>query len=275
VAEVVHDLVVGGPEVHDLLEPGVLDLVPGDGPTGRGGEEDEREQSGRAAHSERPPGKRVSRATVPRDTVFGGSPIGLFGVICVPVTVSGSDIPESGAVLGVDYGTVRIGLALGELGSGLVLPLHVLENPKKPELVVERIAQAARSRDVVAVVIGNPIHMSGEGSNLTVVVTKLRDELAAALGIPVLLRNEQLTSVNAEESLAAAGLKWWQYPKSAIDTLSAMTIVREFLVERNPELGRVREDEPQAPMPDVGRSEKSDRRKQARKKRRRGDDDEG
>jgi putative Holliday junction resolvase len=179
-------------------------------------------------------------------------------------------LPESGAVLGIDYGTVRIGLALGELASGLVLPLPVLENPGSPEATLERIAQVARARDAVLVAIGNPIHMSGEGSNLTVVVTRLRDELARTLGVPVLLRDERLTSVNAEESLAAAGLKWWQYPKSAIDALAAMTIVRELLVELRPELGRATEDEPPPPGENA-RREKSERRKQRRKHGRRDD----
>lgn len=184
-------------------------------------------------------------------------------------------LPDSGAVLGVDYGTVRIGLALGELGSGLVLPLHVLECPKTPEETVARLADVARSRDAVAVVIGNPVHMSGQGSNLTVVVTRLRDEMTKVLGIPVLLRDERLTSVGAEESLAAAGLKWWQYPKSAIDTVAAMTIVRELLHELRPELGRVTEEGQEPPPVEGSRREKGERRKQARKRRGRGQDDEG
>lgn len=178
------------------------------------------------------------------------------------------DFPDRGAVLGVDYGTVRIGLAIGEVASGLVLPLQVLPSPATLEEAAERIADIARGRDAVAVVIGDPLHMSGEASPMSAKVARLQGELVRLLGVPVLLRDERLSSVEAEQSLAAQGLKWWQYEKGRVDTLAAMGLVRELLVERNPELGKVTEDAPpDAPEPDTSRRRR-DERKRARKRRR-------
>jgi putative holliday junction resolvase len=175
------------------------------------------------------------------------------------------ELPTSGSVLGVDFGTVRIGLALGEIGSGLVLPLPVLANPGTLEDTAARIEEVARGREAAVVVIGNPVHMSGEASEMSARVETLRAALQSRLQVPVILRDERLSSVAAEEQLASAGLKWWQYEKGKIDTLAAMGMVRELLIEIRPELGRISEEEPEAPMP---RREKDQRRRDARKKRR-------
>ncbi len=181
-------------------------------------------------------------------------------------TVTENSLPTSGSVLGVDFGTVRIGLALGEIGSGLVLPLPVLENPGTEEETATRIEEVARGRDAAVVVIGNPVHMSGEASAMSARVEKLRVALAARLAVPIVLRDERLSSVTAEEQLADAGLRWWQYEKGKVDTLAAMGMVRELLIEIRPELGRISEDEPEPPAP---RRDKDQRRRDARKKRKR------
>ena len=92
---------------------------------------------------------------------------------------------ESVLVLGVDYGEVRIGLALGDLGSGLVLALPVLEHPGDEEGAAERLAEVARIREVGHVVLGNPIHMSGAASPMSLAVARIRDLIADRLDLPV------------------------------------------------------------------------------------------
>ncbi|MBI3725552.1 Holliday junction resolvase RuvX [bacterium] len=178
--------------------------------------------------------------------------------------------PTTGLVLGVDYGTVRIGLAVGDLVSGLVLPVPILEHPGSQGNVVSRLAEIARAKDAVAIVIGNPLHLSGKPGTLTAEVTAVRDALAKRLSLPVHLRDESLTSVGAEESLSSAGLKWWQYPKDKIDTIAAMTIVREFLMEQNPALGKLDDATPFEATP---REREKDSRRKRRKREREDEDD--
>ena len=86
-----------------------------------------------------------------------------------------------GRVVGVDYGTVRIGLALGERSSGLVMPLPVMPHPGSEEAVVERLAAVAQAHDATRVVIGDPLHMTGESSPMSLVVSRLAEGLRAAL----------------------------------------------------------------------------------------------
>jgi putative Holliday junction resolvase len=210
-------------------------------------------------------GAQLSGRTFLREDRFSAGRERLF---CLGVT--DTELPSSGSVLGVDYGTVRIGLAVGELGSGLVLPLPVLANPGSFEATVERIAETARVREAAIVVLGNPVHMSGEESPMSAQVRKLKTALEAHMPIPVVLRDERLSSVQAEEQLKDAGLRWWQYEKGRIDTLAAMNLVRELLVEIKPELGRLNEASHEPPAPE--RRGRAQRRQDARKnnKRRRG-----
>jgi putative Holliday junction resolvase len=173
------------------------------------------------------------------------------------------ELPTTGSILGVDFGTVRIGLALGELGSGLVLPLPVLPNPGSLEETATRIAEIAKGREAAAVVLGDPVHMSGEKSPMSEKVEKLKAALIALLAVPVVTRDERLSSVSAEEQLTSAGMKWWQYEKGKIDTIAAMGLVRELLIEIKPELGRIPDDAPDEPAP---RRDKAQRRRDARKR---------
>lgn len=176
---------------------------------------------------------------------------------------------SQGPVLGVDLGTVRVGLALGEPGSGLILPLPTLDHPGSDEALVARLAELARARDVAAVVIGLPLHAGGAESSNSRQATRLRELLTAALGeaCPVHLQDERWTSAQAETELRELGLRWWQVPKSQVDAMAAMTIVRDWLSERGllpPEPGQ----EPPAPAP-APRNEREARRAKLRKRERR------
>lgn len=192
----------------------------------------------------------------------------------------GGDAPAAEApdlvVLGVDYGSVRVGLALGYLRTGLTIALPVLDNPGTEEAVVTALASVAQARGVDVVVIGDPKHMSGKASQGSRTAARLAEGLRRALGIEVVLEDERLTSADAEAQLRDAGLRWWQVPKGQIDTVAAMGIVRGYLTRRNPDLLLAREEEaPPPPERDAGR-ERRDRRKRAQRRTRgREGEDEG
>jgi putative Holliday junction resolvase len=171
---------------------------------------------------------------------------------------------EDRQVLGVDYGSVRIGLALGCPRTGLVIPLPVMDHPGDEEAAVERILEVARGRAVGRIVIGDPLHMSGAASPMSATVGRLRRALEKALEIPVLLQDERLTSAEAEASLHASGLRWWQYDKGRIDALAAMAIVRDHLLAENPSLGLSTGEPPEEPAPP--RTDRRARRRRARRK---------
>lgn len=173
-------------------------------------------------------------------------------------------------ILGVDYGTVRIGLAIGFLRTGLTIGVPVLDNPGSDDAVAAALAEVARARNVNVVVLGKPLHLSGKESAGSRLAARLRDKLELLLGVEakVVLEDERLTSADAAEQLRDAGLRWWQVPKGQIDTVSAMTIARTYMTRRNPELLMEREEDVPAPPPrdDPG----NDRRNRRKKAQRRG-----
>jgi putative Holliday junction resolvase len=170
--------------------------------------------------------------------------------------------------LGIDYGTVRIGLALGFLDSGLVIQLPILPNPGDEKKAIESLTAVVRERAPLRVVLGNPVMpLSGDPSAMSKIVARVAAALESATGIEVVLQDERRSSVDAEEELTKAGLRWWQYGKGQIDTMAAMAIVRGHLVQENPSLAMQTEEPPD--LPDPKRDSRRDRRRRARKGRKR------
>lgn len=182
---------------------------------------------------------------------------------------------SAGPILGIDLGSKRVGLALGEPHSGLILPLPTLDHPGDEATLVQRLAETARARDVVEVLVGLPLHASGAASSNSREAERIRDALAAALPeVQITLQDERWTSAAAEAELGALGLRWWQVPKSQVDAMSAMQIVRDALSQR----GLLRPSEPDEqtpPQPDPPRrGAREKRRAEMRKKGRRARDEE-
>jgi putative Holliday junction resolvase len=139
-------------------------------------------------------------------------------------------------VLGVDFGTVRVGFAIGELPGGLVLPLPTLPYPGTDELLADEVAALAAQREAALVLIGNPVHMDGRESDLSVRVRTLRALVSERCQVPVEVRDERCTSAAAESALREAGIPWWQVESGRLDAMAAMALVRDALLEAHPEL---------------------------------------
>jgi putative Holliday junction resolvase len=120
-------------------------------------------------------------------------------------------------VLALDHGTVRIGAAICDPTGTLCTPLPVIE-PPEPRTVVELV----REREVEHVVVGLPVHLSGEEGSQAALARTFADELSALLDIPVDTYDERLTSQMADASRrAGAG--------AARDSLAAAHLLEAYL----------------------------------------------
>lgn len=115
-------------------------------------------------------------------------------------------------VLALDHGTARIGCAISDPSGTLATPLPTIE-PPEPRSVAELVA----SYGVERVVVGLPLHLSGEEGAQVDLVRTFCAELEAVLDVPVETYDERLTTRMAEatkregasappDSLAAAHL---------------------------------------------------------------------
>lgn len=133
--------------------------------------------------------------------------------------------------MGLDLGDVRIGVALsdetGTLASGLVTLKAV--GPRKD---AQALAALAREHGVVEVVVGLPLRLDGSLGSQAEKAVAFAERLRRVLRLPVVTRDERLTSVAAGERLAEAGVKR-RDRKARIDQAAAALILQEHLDERN------------------------------------------
>ena len=98
-------------------------------------------------------------------------------------------------MLALDHGTVRIGAAICDPTGTLCTPLPVIEPPE-----ADAVAALVREREVERVVVGLPVHLSGEEGTQAALARAFVDELGEVIDIPVDTYDERLTSRMADVS---------------------------------------------------------------------------
>lgn len=129
-----------------------------------------------------------------------------------------------GRVLGVDPGTVRIGLAVSDPDRLLATPHSTVAGGKG---AAGRIADSFHALGCVAVVVGLPRALGGGETASTTMARKLADDLNRA-GLPVHLHDERLTSVQADKALRAAG-RSTKTARSVKDQVAASVLLQAWL----------------------------------------------
>lgn len=120
-------------------------------------------------------------------------------------------------VLALDHGTVRMGAAMSDPSGTLATPLPVIE-PPEPRAVAELVA----AHGVERVVVGLPLHLSGEEGSQAALARTFCAELEAMLSIPVDTYDERLTTRMADASRrAGAG--------AARDSIAAAHLLQDYL----------------------------------------------
>jgi putative holliday junction resolvase len=138
-----------------------------------------------------------------------------------------------GRVLGVDVGTVRVGLALSDPSGTLASPLETLRRAKDGS-DLDRLIELLGKHEVTEVVVGEPKHLSGASGASAEDATAYAQALADRVPeVPVHLIDERLSTVTAASSLRASGLDSRQQ-RGVIDQAAAVVILQTFLDQRRP-----------------------------------------
>ena len=137
--------------------------------------------------------------------------------------------------LALDVGAVRIGVALsdetGTLASGLVTLKAA--GPRKD---AQAVARLVHEHGVGEVVVGLPLRLDGTLGSRAEEVLAFVERLRRVLQVPVVTRDERLTSVAAGERLAEAGVRRRER-RARIDQAAAALILQEHLDSRRPAAG--------------------------------------
>lgn len=136
-------------------------------------------------------------------------------------------LPPSGRLAGVDYGHVRLGLAISDARQTIASPF---ENYQRQDLERDRafFTRFCEEEQVVGFVVGLPVHMSGEESEKSREVRRFGVWLREQLGRPVCFFDERLSSAAADRILSSGKLTA-KKRKQRRDMLAAQIILAGFL----------------------------------------------
>lgn len=105
--------------------------------------------------------------------------------------------PREGCLLGVDYGQKRVGLAISTFEQTLAMPMQIYQR-KSESVDREWFKGTCLDYRVAGVVVGLPLHTSGEESELSQEARQFGEWLAHATSLPLRFWDERYTSVSAE-----------------------------------------------------------------------------
>jgi putative holliday junction resolvase len=133
------------------------------------------------------------------------------------------------AVLALDVGERRVGVAVADVRARLAHPLTTL---MRTEATPEDVQRLVDEHAAGVVVVGLPRGLDGQHTAQTMAVEEFKAELEQVLSVPVHWQDEALTSAQAETELRSRGKP---YKKEDVDALSATYILEDFIRD-HPEL---------------------------------------
>ena len=133
----------------------------------------------------------------------------------------------SGRVLGVDPGTVRIGLALSDPLRTIASPLSILKITSLKD-GARKIVAHAKEHEVQLIVIGMPLLLSGAEGASAEMAKELAELVRRRTNIPIETFDERLTSKSAENSMHAAGLDS-RAQRGRLDSVAAALMLQAYL----------------------------------------------
>jgi putative Holliday junction resolvase len=142
-------------------------------------------------------------------------------------------------ILAIDYGKKRLGLALSDEEGVTSRPFATWTRTNRRRDLT-RLRELVRQQGIRRIVVGLPLHLDGTPSEMSEEAKSFANRVEKALGLPVEMMDERLTSWEAHETLAAAnsntrerrgssGRRTEMLKKATVDDLAAAIILRDYL----------------------------------------------
>jgi putative Holliday junction resolvase len=137
--------------------------------------------------------------------------------------------PVRGPRLGVDVGSVRVGVAVSDPDGILATPLLTLARDLKSGRDLDSLAELVAEHRVVEVVVGLPRSLSGREAAAAALARDYAGRLGALIApVPVRLVDERLSTVAAERSLGERGIRG-RARRAVVDQAAAVVILQTAL----------------------------------------------
>jgi putative Holliday junction resolvase len=146
-----------------------------------------------------------------------------------------------GVRLGVDVGSVRVGVAISDPSGILATPVGTFPRDGRSVAVLDRIADLVDEKDVVEVVVGLPRSLSGHAGPAEAAARDFARRLQPRLAVPITFVDERFTSVTANRILSERGVRG-RKARATVDQVAAVEILQHHLdMLRNQDRNRDRE----------------------------------
>ena len=132
-----------------------------------------------------------------------------------------------GRYLGVDYGDVRTGLAVSDVGGFLAGGIGQI-SPGGMKNTARAVAEEAKKQAAVLIVVGLPKNMDGSEGFRAEAVRAFVALLSEETDIPITLADERLSTCEAHRYVQSTGTGG-KKRKAVVDTLSAQIILQDYL----------------------------------------------
>ena len=129
-------------------------------------------------------------------------------------------------ILGLDYGTRRIGVAVSDPLGLTAGPLEVLDATAAD--FDERLRNLAEGLGVELIVVGLPVGLDGREGQAAGDARRFAERVAAATGLPVEMYDERFSTVTAERALLESGMRR-ERRKEARDRVAAAVFLQAYL----------------------------------------------
>ena len=130
-------------------------------------------------------------------------------------------------ILAIDFGDVRVGLALSDLTCTISKPFKTINYINIEDLLIQ-IFEITKENQVNKIVVGIPYNMKGEDTKQTINVREFVSALENKMDYKIDLIDERLTSSEAEKFMHQMNIKTG-HNKDKIDKIAASIILQEYL----------------------------------------------
>ena len=140
---------------------------------------------------------------------------------------SSENFPREGKLLGVDFGTKRVGLAVSTPDQVIASPLEVYQRRNESQ-DAKHYLEVVKEYRISALVMGLPIHLSGADSQSARRAREYGDWLVKLTGLPILYWDERFTSAVAEDQMIGIDMTRKQR-KRRMDMVAAQIMLQAYL----------------------------------------------
>jgi putative Holliday junction resolvase len=140
-------------------------------------------------------------------------------------------IPSPGRVLAIDWGEVRLGLALSDEMQWLATPLATLTRRVGKRFPMPEFLPMVAQHEPVGLVVGLPLTPEGDEGDSAAKARELAEHVGRRTGLPVELIDERMTTAVALRDIRAVGGST-RGRKEDVDSLAASVLLQLFLDQR-------------------------------------------